>query len=389
MRIAFYAPMKPPDSPVPSGDREIARSLMRALELGNHEVALASRFISRDGRGDRVRQERLARIGAWTSKRLLRRWYAEPAGRPDLWFTYHLYHKAPDYLGPGIAAALGIPYVVAEASHAPKQSGGPWDAGYRAAEDALRAAHAVIGLSSLDAACVRPLLLETARYHDLPPMTDTERFAAAGERRTEHRTALRSCFGWPEDATLLMAVGMMRPGDKLASYRALAAALERLDPALDWRLAVVGNGPARPDVEMAFRNIHPGRVGWIGAVAPDELPWLYAAADILAWPAINEAYGVSLLEAQAAGLPVVAGRAGGVADIVRDGRTGLLTPEGDVGAFAAALARLIGDPREIRRMRGNALRIVPAAHGLNCAAAHLDEILAAACEAAAGDRHAA
>ena len=57
--------------------------------------------------------------------RFLRRCAAAPAAAPELWFTYHLYHKAPDWLGPRIAGALGIPYVVAEASFAPKQAGGP------------------------------------------------------------------------------------------------------------------------------------------------------------------------------------------------------------------------------------------------------------------------
>ncbi len=87
-----------------------------------------------------------------------------------------------------------------------------------------------------------------------------------------------------------------------------------------------------------------------------ELPALYAAADLYLWPAINEAYGMAFLEAQAAGLPVVAGRTGGVPAVVADGVTGVLTPIGDATSFADAVARLL-DHRpsaRARRCRGGA-----------------------------------
>ena len=59
MRIAFYAPMKPPNHPVPSGDRRMARLLIRALDLAGHEVSVASRLRSWEGRGDRKKQSRI------------------------------------------------------------------------------------------------------------------------------------------------------------------------------------------------------------------------------------------------------------------------------------------------------------------------------------------
>ena len=61
MRIAFYAPLKPPDHPVPSGDRRMAQLLFEALRLAGHEPFLVSRLRSYDGSGDTVRQARLAR----------------------------------------------------------------------------------------------------------------------------------------------------------------------------------------------------------------------------------------------------------------------------------------------------------------------------------------
>ncbi len=120
MQVAFYAPMKPPDHPVPSGDRRMARLLMRALAHAGHRVVLASRFRSWEGQGNPERQARLARLGASLADRQQRRYRAAPAdARPGAWLTYHLYYKAPDWIGPRVAQALGIPYLVTVGSVAP------------------------------------------------------------------------------------------------------------------------------------------------------------------------------------------------------------------------------------------------------------------------------
>jgi glycosyltransferase involved in cell wall biosynthesis len=100
-----------------------------------------------------------------------------------------------------------------------------------------------------------------------------------------------------------------------------------------------------------------------------ELPALYATADLYLWPAINEAYGMAFLEAQATGLPVVAGRTGGVPAVVAAGVTGLLTPIGDAAVFAAAVTRLLQDPAE-RAHLGAAAAARVAAHHDERAAAH-------------------
>ena len=372
MKVAFYAPMKPPDSPVPSGDRETARALIGALARKGHRTVVASRFVSRDGAGNPVRQARIREIGGRLADRLVRRWRDAP---PDAWLTYHLYHKAPDWLGPAVTRALDIPYYVAEASHAPKRAGGPWDIGYRGAEAAIRAADGVIGLSSLDAGCVLPLLQDASRYHRLLPFTDTARFAAAAADRPSHRRAVRATYGIDDDTPLLLAVGMMRDGDKLASYRVLGDALSRMGDR-PWRLLTVGDGPARTAAEQALGPAGDGRVVHAGRVEPDALPALYAAADILTWPAVNEAFGVALLEAQATGLPVVAGRTGGVPDIVRDGETGLLAPVGDAAAFAATLETLLDAPARRGAMSASALAATAGAHDIADAADALDRILA-------------
>jgi len=360
MRVAFYAPMKPPGHPVPSGDRRMARLLIEALRRGGHEVGVASRLRSWDPGLDPARPARIEALGARIADRLVRRWRA--ADRPDLWFTYHLYHKAPDWLGPPVAAALGIPYVAAEASHAPRRAEGPWAAGHRAAAAAIQRAAALITFSERDAAGLSALV-PAERIVRLQPFLDAAPFAAAPRR--------------PADPPRLLAIGMMREGDKERSYALLADALRRLGDRC-WTLAVVGDGPARSRIEPLY---DPNRTVFRGAVPPESLPEVLADADLFVWPAINEAFGMALLEAQAAGLPAVAGAAGGdgggVAAILRDGETGLLVPPDDAGAFADAVAALLDDPARRRAMGEAARANILARHDIAAAAAILNRTLQA------------
>jgi glycosyltransferase involved in cell wall biosynthesis len=354
MRIAFYAPLKAPDHPTPSGDRRIGRLLMDALRLAGHDVFLASRFRSRDDGARPGRAARLAAIGARLAARLGDRMTGSP---PDLWFTYHLYYKAPDYLGPALARRFGVPYVVAEASIAGKRRGLP---GHDAALAALGAADLAVSLNPADLEGVQPHLKPDARSLALAPFLEAE--PPMSER--------------PERAApILLAVAMMRPGDKLASYRLLAEALSEVIDR-DWTLMIAGDGPARGEVEAAFARFGE-RVTFLGLCDAARLARLYGEADLLVWPAINEAFGMALLEAQAAGLPVIAGDCGGVGAIVRDGLTGLTPPVGDVFAFADRL-RLMLDRPSLRRSFGRAAReAVRAEHLIGTAAARLNAALAA------------
>ncbi len=361
VRIAFYAPLKPPDHPVPSGDRRVARLFVAALRQAGHIPVLASRLRSYDGAGDPSRQARLAARGGRTAERLLSRWRRWPETAPDLWFTYHLYYKAPDWLGPAVSATLGIPYVVAEASFAAKRAGGGWAEGHRAVERALRHADAVIGLNSADRDGVLPLLVHPNRWIALAPFLDTSAYAPARSN--------------PGEAPRLIVVAMMRHGDKLASYRLLAAALTRLLD-LPWALDVIGDGPARAEVEAAFAVLG-GRIRWRGALDAAAIAAHLARADLCVWPAINEAFGMALLEAQASGVPVVAGDSGGVGEIVTAGATGVLVPPGDEAAFAAAVRRLLLDAACRRHMGAAALRDTRRRHDLANAASHLGEVIAA------------
>ncbi|MEQ1889243.1 MAG: glycosyltransferase, partial [Alphaproteobacteria bacterium] len=141
------------------------------------------------------------------------------------------------------------------------------------------------------------------------------------------------------------------------SYRRLADYLA-LAQRQNWVLTVIGDGQARTEVEAVFARLGPEKVRFLGARARIEMPKLYAGADIYVWPAAGEAYGMALLEAQASGLPVVAGKVRGVTDVILDGQTGFLTPEGDAEAFAGVIDFLIGDADARRAMGETGKRFV-------------------------------
>jgi glycosyltransferase involved in cell wall biosynthesis len=115
-----------------------------------------------------------------------------------------------------------------------------------------------------------------------------------------------------------------------------------------------------------------------GRVADAELGSLYRAAQVFALPSLNtgdsfEGYGLALLEASAAGLPVISTRDGGTEDAVDDGVTGRLVPQGDVAALASALLRLLHDPALAVQM-GSAGRAKAAAQTWDAVAAQYVEV---------------
>ena len=370
MRIAFYAPLKSPTHGTPSGDRRVAGLLMDALALAGHRVQVASTFRSYDGDGDAGRQRALRTQGEALAGQLAEEWRAARADeRPQLWFTYHLYYKAPDWLGPRVSDALGIPYVIAEASYAAKRAYGPWVLGHEGSAAAIRKAALVLSPSRDDVPGLEQLI-DAKRILHLPPFLDTAPYRAAIANRAALRAELAEERGLDPDIPWIVVVAMMRAGDKLASYRALAAALQQIDD-LPWQLVVAGDGAVRPEVEKLFDR----RSRFLGSLRQRRIAEVLAASDLCAWPAVNEAYGMALLEAQAAGVPVVSCDTRGVPEVVLHGRTGLLVPYGDEEAFADALRELMLNSERRSALGREAARYVAAERSLEAAAAKLGAAL--------------
>lgn len=114
------------------------------------------------------------------------------------------------------------------------------------------------------------------------------------------------------------------------------------------RLRLAGEGPLEESLRAQVRDRDLPRVTFEGY--REDLPALLRAADLYVSPSDSEGQGLSVMEALAAGLPVAATRAGGVADLVSDGETGILVPVGDAGALASALDALLGDAERRARL---------------------------------------
>ncbi|QWW70628.1 glycosyltransferase family 4 protein [Rhizobium sp. WYJ-E13] len=354
MRIAFYAPMKSPDHPVPSGDRLMARLLIRALQMAGHSVEVVSEFRVHAGSPEAA-AEVLAKADG-ELERLRRKWRAEP--RPELWFCYHPYYKSPDLLGAAIAEQFAIPYVTAEASYSRKRDGLGWAFFQKPVGDAIRQAAVNIAFTERDRKGLEDVFPE-ARIAGIKPFIDTALFEAITPAPDPQR---------------LMTVAMMRAGDKMESYKMLATALSMIAER-PWTLGIIGDGPLRAEVEALFAGFAPGRIDWLGQREPDEIAVLLAKGSIYVWPGCGEAYGLAYLEAQAAGLPVVAQKTAGVPAVVEADMTGLLTPDGDMKAYARAVAGLLDDRGLRDAMASAARRFVIDERSLAGAAKELDLIL--------------
>lgn len=358
MRIAFYAPLKAPSHPVPSGDRQMARMLVRALGMAGHQVEIISELRafaagSEPGVHDAMRAAAVHEI-----ERIAAEW--SRSGPPDLWFCYHPYHKAPDFLADALANRFGLPVVTVEASWSARRGIGAWVDSQAMVADMVRSAAVNICLREKDRAGLL-MAVPDARCEMLLPFIDTTPFRAVA----------------PDIASRTMVtVAMMRPGDKLESYTMLARALERLDH-LPWRLVVAGDGPAREQVMAEFARLDPARIEWQGEVPSGDVAKFYAHGTLYVWPGFGEAYGLAYLEAQASGLPVVAQAIDGVPGVVRDGETGMLTPPRDAAALAGAIATLLEDGARRRAMSVAARRFVLEERSLEIAARRLGEILGA------------
>jgi glycosyltransferase involved in cell wall biosynthesis len=354
--LAFYTPVKHPFETEPSGDRELGRLLMTALEGLGFAPQLASRLLTYRRAFDAADAVRLERVAALTAARLIRRYRrAPPAARPRGWITYQSYYRAPDLVGPAVATALAIPYVLVDTYLSRKSRGTPFRPWVSAARLAARRADLIFLMSPRDrprVAAGRGTAFAAERIRDLPPAVDMARFDATAERRAACRAALARRFPGAAGPVIL-AVAAMREVKKLEPYRMLADALASVhaeDPGRPWRLAVVGDGPARPAVADALSVLPSGRVALLGALEPDALPAAYLGADLFAFPG---RFHVVYLQAAAAGLPVVASAGPEPDPMVAPGGALLTAPTPD--AFGRGIARLLDDPA-LRAAMGAAAR---------------------------------
>lgn len=366
MKIAFYAPIKPPDHPIPSGDRLIARNLMAAFTMAGHDVDVASRFIAYSKREDAdiLRQKRKDALAE--AEAVAERLGDDP---PDVWITYHPYCKAPDWIGAAVSQKLAIPYVNVEAAKTGQgfENGQDrWAAWRKEAQAGIRQADLQLCFKPSDRSYLTGLLGEGAPIAELSPFMDTD--------LPEHLPEAELPSHWRKDWPVLLAVGMMRPGKKVENYRLLSQSLERLQ-ALPWNFVAVGGGPEEGTIRSFFNGVSHERLHFVGGVAHERVLSLMAESDLFVWPGWREPIGMVYLEAQLSGLPVAAFDSLGVPLVVRHGETGLLAPEGDIEALARHIGQFVSHPALRSDYADRAPPYVQSNHSLASAANHIDRIL--------------
>ncbi len=146
--------------------------------------------------------------------------------------------------------------------------------------------------------------------------------------------------GHPED-TLLLYVG------RLSSEKQIDKLKHVLDRVPGTRLAIVGSGPAREELEAHFAGTN---TKFLGYMTGEPLSQAYASADMFVFPSSMETFGLVVVEAMAAGLPVVSSRVGGVRDVVQEGVTGYTFDVGDVDALVDGVRKIAVSRERITEM---------------------------------------
>jgi D-inositol-3-phosphate glycosyltransferase len=189
---------------------------------------------------------------------------------------------------------------------------------------------------------LRDYAAHPSRIATIPCGVDTDLFTPGDRAEARQRLGL-------DDRPVLLWVGRMAPIKGLDTLLDTVARLR--EGGQDMRLLVVGGDADEPtsghETSLRHRIARLGLVDSVRFVGPQPqsvLPRYYAAADLTVLPSYYESFGMVALEAMACGSPVIASRVGGLITTIRDGVTGFLVRDGDVGALAERIESLVADP---------------------------------------------
>ena len=330
MRVALVSPY---DMDVPGGVQSHVKHLADALAAAGDDVTIVAPANRSRGRlhavgsslripfNDSVAPIALAPgVPARTRRALV-------GATPDV---IHVHEPGVPWVGLAAASSTAAPVVATFHAWSDR------DRVYRGARPFVRrvlrdvAAHLAVSTAAADYHA-EALGLPRHRFEIVPNGVDVARFAQAEPFPT---------FG---DEEALLFVGRLEPRKGLEHLIRAFTILKTTRPRL--RLYVVGDGPDRDRCQGLLPARLRADVVFLGRVDNDELPRFYRSCRIFVSPALGgESFGIVLLEAMAAGTPVVASSIPGYRSVVTDGVDARLVPPGDAGALASAIETLLDHP---------------------------------------------
>jgi glycosyltransferase involved in cell wall biosynthesis len=362
--------------PVIGGVETHARQLVRHLNQRGFGVQVVTKRIHHDDPAeDHVDAIHVRRVGPAGERRASGKWIAIPS---FLYQTLALQDHVDaivcvDYRGIGIAAVLagrklGRPVILQAATAGVLASAAEHDASGVPVENALvrlikAPARAMYRRGDKFVCIGRDIERETLnagiprdRVHYLPHGVDLQRFRPA---TVDERSQIRKAEGWPSDRPIVLFVGRLSTEKGVLD---LLNAWRLLDDARSWLVLVGPDMPAHPwdagASARAFIEEHrlQDRVRLYGPSA--DTARLYRAADVFVQPSHFESFGISVIEAMASGVPVIAAKVGGMRDFLVDGENALLHEPRSPLTIAAALRRALDDAGLRSRLAAAALQTV-------------------------------
>lgn len=346
--------------PAQGGMRELVRTLLkRAATAGTPSLLLAPQdtldYLS-DGLPDPEQQYVLRTESVAAQDQLAA---GQRAGKWAKRSGAQLLHGHGLRFAPLFASASltsGLPLVVTLHNLVPPDLSGMQKVAARAA---LSRASTVIAVSHAVAESVAGLVSD-ASCVVIPNGIELNRFEVSDKERLQRRTSVRVTLGVVEETPVILCVSRLSPEKDISNLIEAACLAFPAFPTA--RLFIVGEGRLRKTLEMQITLLGlEGRVILQGERSRETIPDLLFAADIFALSSREEGLSLAVLEAEAAGLPVVATNIGGLPEAVAANESGLLVSPRDPALLAKALSTLIADPAQ-RAMMGNAGRKHVAQH---------------------------
>ena len=207
----------------------------------------------------------------------------------------------------------------------------------------IQSVDAVVAISAGVRTALLAAEVPAAHIRLIPSGVDTTRFTP----NSDARARIRQAYGVGEQEILLLAVGSL--AERKGQRTLLQAARQLKTQGMPLRYVLCGEGALRGSLQDEARTLGLETDVRFAGFCPEISDYL-AAADLFVHIPLWEGLGVAVIEALAAGLPVVASRVGGIPDLIEDQTTGLLVPPQEPAALAAALSRLVHDPHWAARL---------------------------------------